>query len=242
MPDDRPTLAIDVGGTGLKASVLDADGKMLHDRVRVKTPYPCPPKVLVDALVGLVDGLPDYGRISVGFPGVVRDGHVITAPHFGNEVWAGFDLAGALKARLDRPTRILNDADMQGLAAVKGEGLELVVTLGTGFGSALFRDGELMPHLELAHHPVHKSKTYNDYLGDHARKKKGNEKWNHRVEKVLRILRSLVNFDRLYIGGGNAEHLDFELPEDVQTVSNDLGILGGIALWEDELGCRVTRS
>ncbi len=126
MPDPRPTLAIDVGGTGLKASVLDAEGKMLHDRVRVKTPYPCPPKVLVDALVGLVDGLPDYGRISVGFPGVVRGGTVVTAPHFGNEVWAGFDLAGALKARLDRPTRILNDADMQGLAAVKGEGLEMV--------------------------------------------------------------------------------------------------------------------
>lgn len=237
MPSDAPrgpfTLSFDIGGTGLKASVLDSGGKMTHDRDRVPTPYPCPPKVMVDALAGLAKDLPAYDRISAGFPGVVRDGKVVTAPHYGTDIWAGFPLAKALETALGKPARVLNDADMQGLAAIHGKGLEMVVTLGTGFGSAIFKDGELMPHLELAHHPVHGKKTYNEYIGDHERKRIGKKRWNRRVEKVLDIVRTLVNFDHLYIGGGNAKKLDFELPGDVTTVSNDLGILGGIALWAD---------
>src|SRR5439155_10779452 len=130
------TLAIDVGGTGLKASVLDARGQMLADPVRVETPYPCPPSVLVEALVQLVKPLPAFDRVSVGFPGVVRHGEVITAPHFGNAVWRGFAFAEALAARFATPVRLLNDADMQGLAVIKGAGIELVVTLGTGIGTA----------------------------------------------------------------------------------------------------------
>ncbi len=85
----RPrTLAIDVGGTGLKASVLDPRGGMITDRLRVATPAPAPAKVLVDALVGLVAPLGGFERVSIGFPGVVRDGRVMTAPHFGTKRWA----------------------------------------------------------------------------------------------------------------------------------------------------------
>ncbi|MEP6664057.1 MAG: ROK family protein, partial [Verrucomicrobiota bacterium] len=138
-------LAIDVGGTGLKASVIGPNGKMLVERVRVETPYPCPPKTLVDALIKLVKPLPKFDCVSVGFPGVVRDGKVLTAPHFGNKIWQGFELAKALQAGLRKPVRLINDAEMQGLAAIRGSGLELVITLGTGVGSALFRDGKLMP-------------------------------------------------------------------------------------------------
>ncbi|HEX9760695.1 MAG TPA: ROK family protein, partial [Candidatus Acidoferrales bacterium] len=225
------TLAIDVGGTGLKASVLDARGRMVTGRVRMDTPYPCPPEVMVDALAKLVEPLPRFDRVSVGFPGVVRDVHIITAPHFGNDIWHGFDLAAELGDRLGKPVRVLNDADMQGLAAIHGHGLELVITLGTGVGSALFRDGELMPHLELAHHPVWKKKTYNQYIGEAARKKIGNKKWNRRVASALDILRTLFNFDQLHIGGGNAKRLKIKLPAGTRTVSNQRGILGGIALW-----------
>src|SRR5512133_1668663 len=91
------TLAIDVGGTALKASVLDARGTMIVDSVRIATPYPCPPKVLIKALVDLVKPLPAFDRVSVGFPGYVRDDKVITAPHFGNDIWRGFDVVKALK-------------------------------------------------------------------------------------------------------------------------------------------------
>ena len=227
------TLAIDVGGTGLKASVLDARGQMLADPVRVETPYPCPPSVLVEALVQLVKPLPAFDRVSVGFPGVVRHGEVITAPHFGNAVWRGFAFAEALAARFATPVRLLNDADMQGLAVIKGAGIELVVTLGTGIGTALFRDRALMPHLELAHHPIHGNKTYNEYLGDKVRQKIGNKKWNRRVRRMIAILHTLTNYDQLYLGGGNAARITFRLPRGTQIVSNTAGILGGIALWEE---------
>lgn len=227
------TLAIDVGGTGLKASVLDARGRMISDHVRTATPDPCPPNVLVSALVDLVAPLAAYDRVSVGFPGVVRDGHVLTAPHFGNDIWRGFDLAGALAGRFHTPVRLLNDAEMQGLAVITGKGLELVVTLGTGVGTGLFRDGELMPHLELAHHPVRGGKTYNEYLGDKARKRAGVRRWNRRVRRVVAILQTLLNYDRIYIGGGNARRIAFKPDRNMRLVSNTAGVLGGIALWRD---------
>lgn len=226
------TLAIDVGGTGLKASVLDARGKMIVDRVWVDTPYPCPPKILIKALVDLVKSLPAFDRVSVGFPGFVRNDKVITAPHFDNDIWHGFNLVNALKTKLGKPVRLLNDADMQGLAAIEGVGLELVFTLGTGVGTGFFRDGELMPHLELAHHPVHKRMDYNEYLGKNALKKIGKRKWNCRVQRVIRILHALFHPDKTYIGGGNARKITFKLGAHVQRVSNLDGILGGFMLWE----------
>lgn len=226
------TLAIDVGGTGLKASVLDARGKMIVDRLSVDTPYPCPPKVLVKALVELVKPLPAFDRVSVGFPGYVRNDKVITAPHFGYDIWHGFDLVKALKAKFGKPVRMVNDADMQGLAAIDSQGLELVVTLGTGVGTGLFRDGELMPHLELAHHPVHKGKDYNEYLGKKALEKIGKKKWNCRVRRAIKILHDLFNPDKIYIGGGSARNITFKLDAHVQLVSNQDGILGGFMLWE----------
>lgn len=225
------TLAIDVGGTGLKAAVLDAKGNLTGDRVRVDTPYPCPPKVLVNALARLVKPLSAFDRVSIGFPGYIRGDKVVTAPHFGNEIWSGFNLAKALEARLGKPVRLLNDADLQGLATMKGKGLELVITLGTGVGTALFRDGELMPHLELAHHPVSKAKTYNQYLGKKALDKIGKEKWNRRVERVIEILRGLFNYDTLYIGGGNSANITCKLASNTKIVSNENGLLGAFMLW-----------
>ena len=226
------TLSIDIGGTGLKASVLDMKGAMEAERVRVETPYPCTPKVMVETLSQLIKPLPAFDRVSVGFPGVVREGKIITAPHFGNDIWGGFPLAQALEKKWGKPTRILNDADMQGLAVIQGKGLEFVVTLGTGVGTALFLNGKLMPHLELAQHPAWKDKTYNEYIGDQVLLKKGRKKWNRRVRHALELLRTLVNYDRLYIGGGNAPKLDFKPEGNVKIVSNQAGILGGIALWK----------
>ena len=227
-------LAIDVGGTGLKAAVLDGEGNMLTERVRVETPRGLRPELLVDTLVKLVEPLPAYERVSVGFPGVVRGGKVITAPNLGTEAFKGFDLAAALEARLGRPVRVLNDADMQGLGAVEGHGVEMVVTLGTGFGSAIFVDGQLGPHLELSHHPFRKGETYDQQLGNAAYKKIGKAKWNKRVRRAVENLRSLTNFDRLYIGGGNAKRIKVELGPGVQTVSNEYGIKGGARLWAGE--------
>ncbi len=226
------TLALDVGGTGLKASLLGPDGRMIADRVRVATPHPAPPRAMVAALARLVKPLPAFDRVSVGFPGVVRSGRVVTAPHFGNDLWAGFPLAAVLARTLGKPVRVANDADVQGLGAIRGRGLEFVITLGTGLGTALFRDGALMPHMEFAQFPYRKHPTFNDYVGDAAMKKAGKKKWSRRVARVIADFRTLLNFDALYVGGGNAGHLELELPADVHLVSNDDGLTGGIALWK----------
>jgi polyphosphate glucokinase len=219
---------------------------MVADRVAVKTTYPCPPSKMIDDLAALVAPLPPAARVSAGFPGMVRNGLVLSAPHFvtqhgpGTAVdpklvkeWAAFDLAAALAARLGKPTRVANDADVQGAAVVDGKGLELVVTLGTGVGTAFFYDGRLLPHLEFAHHPFLKGDTYNEQLGDAARKAIGNSRWNKRVRKAVAILRELSFFDHCYVGGGNSKRIHGSLGADVSIVDNSAGILGGIRLWDE---------
>src|SRR5207244_978193 len=124
----------------------------------------------------------------------------------------------------------------QGFGAIRGKGVEMVLTLGTGAGTSIFENGRIMPHLELAHHPVRGNKTYDEYIGKAALDRKGTKKWNKRVERVIEILRRLVNFDHLYLGGGNAKHLAFPLPPDVTIVPNSDGLTGGIALWRTDEG------
>lgn len=243
-PKIENILSIDIGGTGLKAAIVDAQGQMRTERVRVATPHPCPPALLVDTLHTLVAPLVEQyspTRVSIGFPGFVRNNRVLTAPHLGLEDWNDVPLAQMLGERLgiDR-VRMINDAEMQGFAAIEGHGLEFVLTLGTGAGTALFRDGELMPHLELAHHPVSKKHAYDEYIGDAARRKAGNKRWNQRVQKVIGILESLVHYDKLWIGGGNAARLTVDLPPNVATVPNDRGIEGGARVWHP-LSIRETR-
>jgi polyphosphate glucokinase len=225
------TLAIDIGGTGIKAVVLDGAGNMISERQRVPTPpKPLTPDALVHAIDEVVTPLGAFDRVSIGFPGYVRDGRLLTAPNLGTETLGGFDLQQALTGHWGKPVRVLNDADVQGFGAIKGEGIEMVLTLGTGAGTAIFRDGEVMPHLELAHHPVSGKKTYDEYVGNTALRAKGKKAWNKRVHKVIGILREVVRFDHLYIGGGNSKHLSF-LPDDVTTVPNTDGLTGGIGLW-----------
>ncbi len=249
------TLAVDIGGTGLKASVLDADGAMVADRLKVATSYPLPPDKLVASLGKLVAPLPKAERASVGFPGMVRAGRVLSAPHFSTkdgpgsevdgrllELWSGFDLATALTKSFGMPTKVANDADVQGAAVISGDGLEFVMTLGTGFGTGVFYEGGLMPHLEISHQPFRKGETYNDQLGEAARKVIGEERWNKRVQKAIRNMRALMFFDHLYIGGGNSRRVIRDnLDDDVTIVDNTAGILGGIKLWEvDHIGVNQT--
>ncbi len=227
------TLAIDIGGTGLKATILDGEGAMAAERLRVATPPDCPAALMVKTLAELVAPLKSYDRVSVGFPGVVRRGVILSAPNLGTKAWKGFDLDKALTVKLGKPVRVLNDADMQGLGAIRGEGVEMVITLGTGLGSSLFEDGRLSSHLELAHHPFRKGETYEEQLGHAALKKIGKKKWNHRISEAIELLRVLTHFDHLYLGGGNSRLVTLDLPPDVTAVSNDLGMSGGIWLWRE---------
>jgi len=229
------TLAIDIGGSNLKAGLLNRDGGAVGERVKVPTMHPSPPERVVPALIKLAGQLGPFDRISVGFPGLVKGGTVRTAPNLGTKDWAGFDLVGALHKRLGKPVRMLNDATVQGLGVISGHGLECVITLGTGFGFALYQDGRLTPQLEMSQHVIRKNMTYDEYVGVAALHKVGHKRWERRVERVLAQLRAVVNFDTLYIGGGDAQALDMKLPKDVRIVSNDAGIAGGVRLWDSRL-------
>ena len=225
------TLAVDIGGTGIKALTLDPVGKPLNDRTRIPTPKHARPKQIVAIVRKLAKAQPGFERVSVGFPGVVKAGIVYTAANLGKG-WAGFDLAATLQHKLKKPVRVANDADIQGLGCVTGHGLELVITLGTGFGSVLFAENTRI-HLELGHHPFHHGKTYEEELGERALKKMGRKKWLKLLREALNDLQATFNYDRLYIGGGNGRVVNFKLPANVKIISNDDGLLGGIALWRD---------
>ncbi len=230
----QPTryLTIDVGGSGLKAAVVDRHGEMLSKRVRVPTPADLTPDDLVDQIDALVKPLRPFDRVAVGFPGVVKNGTVETAPNLGTGRLAGLDLASSLEARLGCPTRVVNDAVIQGLAVVHGGGVELVITLGTGFGAVVFNEGTPLPVFELAHHPFRKGQTYEEQLGNRALRHKGRKVWSRRVRKAIAELYALFRYDRIYIGGGNAKKIRFAVNRRTIIVSNQMGVRGGPALWK----------
>ena len=249
MADGARTLAVDVGGTGLKAAVLSPEGEMISERVRLDTPYPCPPPVLLDQLEKLAKTQPSYDRVSVGFPGAIRRGRVREVPAFSRRKpgeppdkkllaqWNGFELETALRERFGKPTRVANDADVQGCAVVCGQGMELVITLGTGVGSAVFFDGTLLPHMELSHGRFDDGLSIEVACGDHHREEIGTKAWRKLVASALDAFEDMVLPDHLYVGGGNAKRLDPDsLGPNRTVVPNISGLLGGIKLWERLVG------
>lgn len=226
------TLTIDIGGTGIKGIVLDITGAPVTERQREETPKPAVPEAVLATIDAVIQRLGEFDRVSIGFPGVVQDGVTKTAPNL-DPSWSGFPLAEHISTRTGgKPVRVLNDAAIQGLGVIEGKGIELVITLGTGLGCAVYTDGKPV-HLELAHHPFKKGKTYEDLVGNVARKAAGKKKWNKRVRQAIAQMEALFNYRKLYIGGGNAKHLDKEgLPENVTVVDNVAGLTGGIRLWQ----------
>lgn len=227
--------AFDVGGSHLKAAALTAAGQIAVGPVRVKTPNRARPDAVVAALVALSREIGAFNHVSIGFPGVVRGDEVLTAPNLGARQWRGFRLGAIMAERLARPVRMLNDASIQGLGVIDGRGLECVLTMGTGMGFALFQDGRITPHLELSQHPVKTHQTYDEYIGEAACAAVGQKHWNKRIGKVIRILKTVVTYDRLYIGGGNARLITRRLPADVTLVSNQAGLTGGARLWDHRM-------
>lgn len=226
------TLAVDIGGSGIKVMILNEEGQPITERGRVETPEPAKPEPVLAAIASLVAQQGEFDRVSVGFPGVVSNGITKTAVNLDPD-WIGFDFGNTLSDRLGKPVRVVNDADMQGMGAISGYSVELVITLGTGFGSALFVDGKLVPNLEAGHHPFRKGETYEQQLGRAALDAVGQKRWNRRLEKAIATLQNLFNYNCLYIGGGNTKKITVELPPNVKVVPNVNGLLGGIVLWKD---------
>jgi len=225
------TLCIDIGGTGIKGMVLDAEATPLTERIRVLTPSPAVPEAVFAAVEELLGKLGEFDRVSVGFPGVVVDGVTKTAPNLG-EGWAGCALAEELSRRTNKPVKAINDCGLQGFGVIEGKGTEILITLGTGMGFGLYIDGRYVPNVEFGHHPFRKKRTYEERISDAERKLIGKKKWNARVFEVIAQLEPIFNYRRLYLGGGNACRVNAEkLPENVTIVDNVAGFRGGVKLW-----------
>lgn len=226
------TLAIDIGGSGVKMMALDENASSLSERVRVPTPAPPTPKAILAALEEMKSGQPAFDRVGVGFPGVIKQGITLTAANL-TQAWVGFPLQKTLEQSWGKPVRVANDCAVQGYAAIQRRGVELMITLGTGLGSAIFTSGRLCPGLELGHHPWRK-KTYEDYLGRRGLKKYGAQRWNELLAKAVDQTLATFNWDTLYIGGGNSKKVTIKLGSNMKLVSNQEGLIGAVALWKDQ--------
>jgi len=241
------TLSVDCGGTGMKSLVLDAAGVPVSTRMRVRTPYPCPPVVFADTIERLANGAGvGFDRVSVGMPGLVRHGVVRWTPHYVTEsgpfsdvrsdlalLWQNLDVRGLLESRLGRPTRVVNDAELAGLSVISGRGYEVMLTLGTGLGFAHFSDGVVLPKIEVSAAPFRNGSTFDERLGHHARTARSTRAWSRDVHRALRRLYAVFYWDRAYLGGGGSKHLRVSVDEYVTLVGNRAGLLGGVRLWDD---------
>lgn len=217
----KKTLVIDVGGNNLK---VFATGQKEPRRV------PSGPAMTARTMVEAVKKLTsdwEYDVISIGFPGPVAKNRPMREPVNLAGGWVKFDFEKAF----GKPVRMLNDAAMQALGSYAG-GTMLFFGLGTGLGSAMMVDGQLVP-MELAHLPYRKGKSYEEYLGDHGRKRLGPKKWARHVEKVLAMFHAAMQVDYVVLGGGNVKKLP-KLPPNVRLGDNMNAFEGGFRLWGKE--------
>lgn len=243
------TLSVDCGGGGIKASVLDKRGTMVAPSLRVPTPYPLPPEKLIQIVEDFrTEFKAETDRITVGMPGMIRHGVVISTPHYVCrsgprtrvlpemvQAWENFDLAGALEQQTSLPSLVLNDAEVAGAGVISGTGMEMIITLGTGLGNSIWDGGRLAPHMELSHMVARWGLLFDDYVGEPERVRMGDAHWSRRVRRVVGVLRDAIMWDRLYLGGGNSAHIVESvrktLGEEVVIVPNDAGIRGGVRAW-----------
>jgi polyphosphate glucokinase len=233
-------LGIDIGGSGVKGAPVDTvRGELLEERHRIPTPQPSDVSSVVETVAEVAARFPECDRVGITFPGVVVDGGVRTAANV-DKSWIDAPAAQLFAERLDRPVVVLNDADAAGVAEVAfgagrdQAGLIVMLTFGTGIGSALFLDGTLVPNTELGHLELH-GKDAELRASDRVREEEDMnwEKWAMRVEEYLRHVEALVSPRLFIIGGGVSKKSDKFFPLiDIRTpmvpaaLLNNAGIIG----------------
>lgn len=242
------TLAIDCGGGGIKSCLLSPDGFQIGHAQRTALRYPLSPGDLLSIIESHAEDLGTFDRITLGMPGMIRGGRVIYTPHYIRKAgphtridpeleaaWNGLDMAGHLRDHFHVPALVMNDAEVAAAAVASGEGAELILTLGTGLGTAFIVDGTLAPHLEISHAPVRWGLTYDDYIGEAERIRLGDSAWSRRVVKMIESLQPVFRWDRLYLGGGNSARIKpaarARMPENVTFIPNAAGMNGGVRAW-----------
>ena len=232
---------VDIGGSGIKGAPADLDqGKLAQERLKVATPHPAEPTTVVEAVKQVVTHFDWKGPVGLTFPGVIVDGHTMTAANV-DKGWIGLDARSLFADALGLPVALVNDADAAGLAEVaygagKGrKGVVLLLTLGTGIGSALFSDGVLVPNTELGHLELH-GKDAEKHASSAAKEEHdwGWHHWAERLDDYFAMVEQLFSPQLIIIGGGVSRKADKFLPllkplraEIVPAqLQNDAGIVG----------------
>jgi polyphosphate glucokinase len=214
----RRVLAIDVGGSHVK---LRVSGR--RETREFKSGPTMTPRQMVACVRRLTADL-KFDVVSIGYPGVVVHGKIVTEPYNLGRGWVSFDFRKAF----GRPTLLMNDAAMQAIGSYEG-GRMLFLGLGTGLGSALVVDGTVAP-MELAHLPYKAGRSYEDYVGDRGRRRLGAKKWRRTVAIVVEQLSKALEVDYVVLGGGNARKLK-KLPKNARLGNNEFAFLGGYRVW-----------
>jgi polyphosphate glucokinase len=212
-------LGVDIGGSGIKAAPVDlTSGKLLAERLKIATPKPSTPKAVADVVAELTRSFGWSGPVGITFPGVVVDGTTRTAANV-DHAWIGLDARALLAEAIGLEVSMVNDADAAGMAemafgAGKGvAGTVLMLTFGTGIGSALFTDGTLVPNTEFGHIQIHGTDA-EKRASEHARERHGLswEKWAGRVDEYLQHMEALLSPGLIIIGGGVSRKSDKFVP------------------------------
>ena len=212
-------LVIDIGGTNVKILATGQTESRKLPSGNSMTP--------ADMVAGVTELAKDwsYEAVSIGYPGIIKKGKIITEPHNLGPGWIGFDFEAAFKL----PVKIINDAAMQALGSYT-EGVLLFLGLGTGLGSAVVVDGAVLP-MEVAHLPYRKG-TFEDYVGLRGLKKRGKKKWQKHIGLCVERLSAAINPDDIVLGGGNAKYIK-NLPPGCRLGENRFAFDGGFRMWEN---------
>jgi polyphosphate glucokinase len=219
----RRILVIDVGGMHVKLRI-DARGPI---RKFVSGPKMSPASMM-PRILKLTRKL-SFDAVSIGYPGLVFRGRIVTEPHNLGKGWVGFDFEKAF----GKPVKVINDAAMQAIGSYRG-GRMLFLGLGTGLGATLIMDGVVEP-TEVGHMPYKRGRSFEDYVGERGRKRLGTRKWRKKVKAVIEQLKLAFEADYVVLGGGNAARLK-RLPQGVRLGDNRNAFSGGLRLWEQGQG------
>lgn len=247
-------LAIDIGATNIKFTRVDAHGRLRGSLKRRPTPYPCPPERLVEWIVQRTRNFV-IDRVGVGFPGEFEDGHVVRPGNLsrlagvGSEIdtkldglWQGFALEENLRRATGRDVRVVNDATLAALGCCRGEGTELVVTLGTGCGLALRMQGERRRVRDLGRTEFDSGRTFDQALGEKARARES-DRWRDDVVTVVNELAEEFNASRVYLAGGNARRISAEIFSGrsfkVEIAGNEASLRGAAYLFGESAPART---
>ena len=225
-PSTVQILAIDIGATNIKFCLVDSNGERLENPHRRPTPYPCSPARLVEVLVERISST-SCERIGVGFPGEFADGHVIRPGNLSrpggvttevdadlDREWRGFALQDVMRAATGRDVRIVNDARLAALGSIEGDGVELVLTLGTGLGLSLAVNGDIQKVRDVGQEVFEGGQTYDQTLGESSRSH-DEEQWGRQLVRVVERFVEEFGANRVYLAGGNARRVSPYLFEHV---------------------------